>query len=197
MKKNIIYIFVSVIVFSCQPILRTVTGIKKPKIESFESIKDYIENNNLPIETSRNLFLSSNDDYKKLSKLRDSLFRLPDIYLFNKSGWFLEENLFCLSLKKQSINKLDNNYFNQIFKTDSIISKTKKITYLEKFLITSEKENVIFDNESDIAIILWAKFLGDKKNSKHIIESKRSLEDVDNTISIYYLNIDTLDFWDE
>ncbi len=197
MKKYYSLIFIITIIIGCQPILRTVTGIKKPKVESFNTILNYIETNKLPIDKSKNFYLSSSVDYKRLSKLRDTFFRLPDIYLFNKKGEFLEENLYCLSLKKQNKNKSEMNYFSKIYKTDSIISQSKKIDYLEKFLINSEQEKAVFARDTAIAIILWAKFLGDKKNLKHIVESKRSLEEADNLIKIYYLNIDTLESWKE
>ena len=198
MKKKSFLVLSLILAFaSCQPLLRTVTGIKKPKTESINSIEDYIDSNSLPIDKSKNFYLSSSDDYKKLSKFRDTLFRLPDIYLFKKSGEFLEENLFCLSIKNQNKNNSETNYFNDIYKVDSIISETKNIQYLEQFLINSKNNKAVFNKEKDIAIILWAKFLGDKKNFKHIVNSKNKLKDVNNPINIYYLNIDTLEFWGE
>lgn len=195
MKKIFVIIF-TILILGCQPILRTVTGIKKPTVENINTIENYIKETNLNIDNTRNFYLSSFDDYKKLSKLRDTLFRLPDIYLFKKSGHFIEENLFCFSLKSQANKKSNENYYNYIYEVDSLVSEDKNIQFLEEFLVTSKNENVIFDKKNDIAIILWAKFLGDKRNLKHIENSKKTIEESDLDINIYYLNIDTMDFWE-
>jgi len=197
MKKKFPILIITLLILGCQPILRTVTGIKKPKIESINSIENYIDEINLPIAKSKNFYLSENSDYKKLSIFRDTLFRLPDIYLFNTSGAFLEENLYCLTLKSQNKVNSETNYFNEIYKVDSIVSKNKDIKILEEFLINSDKKSVLFKKNKNIALILWAKFLGNKKNLKHIINSKKRLEDASNPIDIYYLNIDTLENWEE
>ena len=197
MRKYIYLIFIIPILIGCQPILRTITGIKKPKVENFNSIENYIETKNLPINKNKNYYLSSNDDLKKLLKLRDTLFQLPDVYLFNKEGAFLDESSLCLYSKYQNKDNSEINYFNKIYNVDSIVSQSKKVFYLEELLTNSKGENAVFAKDTNIAIILWAKFLGGKRNLKHITESKRSLEESENPISLYYLNVDALESWEE
>jgi len=196
MKKYILTFITITIIIGCQPILRNISGIKKPQEESFTTLEKYIEEQNIPIELEKSYYLSSNDDYKKLSKFRDSLFRLPDIYLFNKSGKFLEENQFCLSIKNQVKNNEQKNYFDEIFLVDSIISINKDIKMLNSFIIGSDGKNANIGDNNNIAIILWAKFLGNKKNLKHINDSKKQLMKTNDSILIYYLNIDTFESWE-
>lgn len=196
--KNYIVLSLAVITFftSCQPILRTVTGIKKPEVESYKSIENYIHENNLPIKIDENYFLTKNEDYKSLAKFRDSLFRLPDIYLFNKQGQFIEENQYCTSLKIELSDKPNQNYYEKILKIDSLQSKEKTIKNLEILMNDKNGEKIILNSNENIAIVLWAKFLG-KKNKKFLNDTKQQLENTDENINIYFLNIDTLESWEE
>ena len=189
-------ILLSIIFLGCQPILRGITGIKKPQVESYKSIDEYISDNNLPIDSDKSLFLSKKADYKNLSNLRGEMFRLPDIYLFNSKGQFIEENNFCMALKTELKNNPNENYYKEIFRVDSLISHEKTIKDLESILIKSNGAKVNLNQDNNIAVILWAKFLN-RKNKKHIINAKEQLENSDNSVSIYYLNIDELETWKE
>ena len=122
--KNTLTILIILLFISCQPILRTVTGIKKPIVENRETIKTFIINNKIPIDTSKLYYLSEQADYKKLAKFRDSLFRLPDVYLFNESGVFINETMLCLS--NRSNDAYEKNYYSEIFEVDSLLNKRIK-----------------------------------------------------------------------
>lgn len=196
MRKSIFFAILLMLVIACQPVLRTVTGIKKPQVESFESLNEFILENDLKIEPSNSLYLSGKEDYKQLSRLRDSFFRLPDIYLFDKNGFYFEENQFCIGLKAKMKSEEKGNYYNIIIQEDSLISYNKSVHDLFPILLDSEKQKFSHNKNKYLAIVLWAKFLGVKKNKKFLTDANNQLNQLDVPIDIFYLNIDVLDFWD-
>lgn len=189
-------ILVMVLVFlSCQPVLRTVTGIKKPQVESIHSLKKYIQEESLPIDLAHNFYLSAYTAYQDVAIFRDSLFRLPDTYLFNKKGGFVEETQMCLVKKKE--DDLEANYYDMILEDQELQFNEKSISQLEGFIIDQHGDSVRFPENQNIAIVLWAKFMGSKKNRKILKTSNQQLKDSNKNIQIYYLNIDMLDSWPE
>ncbi|NIK91668.1 hypothetical protein GZ212_05845 [Mangrovimonas sp. CR14] len=180
---------------SCQPVLRTVAGIKKPKVESIHSLEQYIQKESLPIGFANSLYLSGYYGYNDLAIFRDSLFRLPDTYLFNKKGGFVEETQMCLVKKKDE--GLATNYYDMIFEDSMLQFNAKSISQLEGFIIDQHGESVRFPENQNIAIVLWAKFMGSKKNRKVLETSNQQLKDSNKNIQIYYLNLDMLDSWPE
>jgi len=167
--KNILTILIIFLCISCQPTLRMVTGIKKPKIENKETIKTFIFDNKIPIDTSKLYYLSEQADYKKLAKFRDSLFRLPDVYLFNENGVFIDETMLCLSNRNRSNDNYDKNYYSEIFEADSLINRDKELLFLSSFIVNEDGINKpIKIKNGKTAVVLWSKFLGKKKELKSI-----------------------------
>ncbi|WP_053971072.1 hypothetical protein [Mangrovimonas sp. ST2L15] len=189
-------ILVMVLVFlSCQPVLRTVTGIKKPQVESIHSLKKYIQEESLPVDLAHNFYLSAYTAYQDLAIFRDSLFRLPDTYLFNKNGGYVEETQMCLVKKKEDDS--DANYYDMILEDQELQFNEKSISQIEGFIIDQHGDSVRFPENQNIAIVLWAKFMGSKKNRKILKTSNQQLKDSNKNIQIYYLNLDMLNFWPE
>jgi len=194
--KNILTILIIFLCISCQPTLRMITGIKKPKIENKETIKTFIFDNKIPIDTSELYYLSEEADYKKLAKFRDSLFRLPDVYLFNENGVFIDETMLCLSNRNRSNDNYDKNYYSEIFEADSLINRDKELLFLSSFIVNEDGINKpIKIKNGKTAVVLWSKFLGKKRTKKHIFNVTQDIKASSLAINVIYLNIDAMDFW--
>ena len=179
---------------ACQPTLRVITGIKKPQVENVERLEQYLADQNLQVEPEKSFYLPDEASFYGLTMFRDSLYRLPDVYLFNSAGEFLEENQLCLTTRSKEPRVDQLNYFSSIFQVDSILSKKLAKSDLERFMVNAKGEKVKLP-EGKTAVILWSKFLGDKINRKHIIGTREQILKADQNIEIVYLNLDIQESW--
>ena len=192
--KVLYIILVFLILTSCQPTLRAITGIKKPRVENVERLEQYLAAQNLQVEPEKSFYLPDKASFDGLRIFRDSLFRLPDIYLFNSAGEFLEENQLCLNTRSQDPEVGQPNYFSSIFQVDSIQSGKLTKVDLERLMVNSDGEKVNLP-QGKTAVILWARYMGDKMNRKHLTGTRQQIINSDQNIQIVYLNLDVQESW--
>lgn len=192
--SSVLFLGTILLLAACQPTLRVITGIKKPRVENVERIENYLAEQKLVDDPERNFYLPDEASFYGLRIFRDSLYRLPDVYLFNSAGEFLEENQLCLTTRSKEPRVDQLNYFSNIFQVDSILSKKLAKSDLERFMVNAKGEKVKLP-EGKTAVILWSKFLGDKINRKHIIGTREQIMNSDQNIAVFYLNLDIQENW--
>ena len=101
-----------------------------------------------------------------------------------------------LCLSNRSNDAYEKNYYSKIFEVDSLLNKENKgFLFLNSLLVDDLGNKVSIKTNKKTAVILWAKFLGKKRNKKHIYSANQDIKDSDLPINIIYLNIDAMDFW--
>jgi hypothetical protein len=177
---------------------------KEPKIENYNSLKEYIEKEELPIPLEKSLFLKNFDDFeefaffRKYNVKRKKLNKLlrPDVYLFNSSWQLIDDNaLGGCYIDRSEFNNRD--YYKEIINENELITKgpDNQICSLEliKDNLTDYKGNPVFpfkENKPCI-LILWAKNKANVKTTKFLIEyNKYLIKNSKTEVDIFYLNVD-------
>lgn len=174
---------------SCQQIAKMATGFKNPKIENTNSIKTFMEENEL--DKGINLMSKDKKSYVQLLSIFNK--KLPEAVLFDRNGDELlyKENaescnagLFKIlpslmpesTLKKgeHNLTKLINNY------TTPLSGTLPQVDGVADFYL----------------VINWAKFVG-KKNKDHVLEWEKLAQNNSKTkIKVIKLNMDFREGWD-
>jgi len=187
-------LFLIIMLSSCGPTLRVLSGFKDPRVESRESIKQYLTENKFDLETY----------FLKVEKKRDSteifnrfLFGFnSDVYLFHaKTGdkyCFLgtEE---CSGVQMQEAFKnFDENYSPC---TDESEPKLKDFLSI---LVNQNGETIEANSLPETEFYLfqtWNTYVESKKRFKESLIWLDKLEKSSDKIAIIYVNTDILDDW--
>lgn len=189
--RKIVFVLIILSFISCDRIVKTLNGEKSPQIENTDSLKEFVEKNEMLIDLDKNLFLRDVKAYKKLMNSglcyvdKDLLIIAYGVILFDRNwdGVNYQDAQACL------VDEL---------KADSLLSKNHRIVEASNNL--SEFSEVFVDkngrlsfpfimNNQPVAIVLWAKYKGEMwgKETNTII---RELENSKENYDIYFLNLD-------
>ncbi len=176
------------ILHSCQPIAKTMYGIKNPKVETIESVDKYLRSIQSPSEN--NIYCKDFAAYQTVLNLFEK--SLPEAILFNSNG-------------KMLTYKRNNQDCNAgLFETIPGLSKNSNLPVLESndietfiaFLVDRNGLKIQNLPEADYFLFInWAKFMG-KLNKDHV----KAWEDLagknENTkIAVYKINMGIMESW--
>ena len=176
--------------YSCNPIMKTIYGIKDPQVETKESLNKYM--NSISMGSENNLVVNKKgkynivlDDFKKI---------IPESVLFDSTG------------KRLTYKKEEQDCNAGLFATIPELTinsslKEEKGSNLEEF-----KSNLIYlDNEKSVGnlpkadfylFISWARFVG-KLNKDHVKVWEKLAKDNPNAkIIVFKVNMDMQKRWE-
>lgn len=173
-----------IVLTSCQPVLRLITGAKKPKLETKASLINWLEENEIPYNMERILYVDKDD----LEETMREVARIPLVLIFNKDKILLNNPSFCLPQINDSINYVDRliefNSSNHFLKSD-----TKMFHFFENKLKPYTEKDFKLTVENDyLVLIFWSKYMGKKMNLK-LIPLLHSIENRGN-LNYYLVNMD-------
>lgn len=176
----------------CNAIGKVLYGVKKPKVESKESIISFLEKKKLSTE---NVFCVDMADFKPTLLLTKN--KIPDVLIFNKKGEYLPygEEWACNASAFDFIEKLN----------DTTVYKTTDLTTLDNLLgkfhhlggseLTSETLSNI-KSSNFVVVAFWTKWSG-KLNKTKIREWETQAKNNTKTkITFVKLNLDMQDWWE-
>lgn len=178
---------------SCKNVMQLYYGVKKPKVESVNSIRKYINKNN---KSSINYELIFFESINSLQNFGDNFGKsfIPDAFFFNTKGEYVkyEKNATeCNAYVDDFILDLQN-----IDLQDSNSRIT--LSLIRELLVTESNTKIVFPKETIIIILSFAKYIG-KVNHSHSFTWINTLNKVNNegglNLKIYMLDADLMNFW--
>jgi hypothetical protein len=186
---RIIIIAIVISTSSCKQFIMLRYGIKKPKIETPESILAYSEKFGLD---PNNVYVFK-DTISYFQILRDSVFKknaLSTIF-FNRSGYLIFD-------KKNNSCQWSGGAFLNHYVKDSVysIDTTHQINSLfQKIIPLKSEEKHQGTEDYDLTVVsIWAKFIG-KYNERLFCVSEVAQTRQDLNIRFVFLNVDMLKEW--
>jgi len=189
MKKTraLLTFLVVILLSSCQPLLRTVWGVKEPKYESEADLKAYLHASVLSPEYS---FTLDSLNWNEVFYAKDRTF--PDLLLFDSAGNQIPEKGLCVPYSQDFIDTLISIHQKNFIKTNSL----KTFGDFEKMFRDYTGHKVSIDDNSRYkAIVIWAVFLGKRKGLKQLKKVVYLVKHSKYPITIYFLNVDFQTYW--
>ena len=181
--------------FSCKKILLAQYGVKQPKIESYASLSNFLEKQDI---RTKELYGFA-DTTAFYAKLRMDGFSAPESYFFNKNGYFVPYKPAAKSCNASVSPFLDNMATNfNTLPCDSSRHLTRELGYLVN-LKTQQKVRLTDLPESDVYVVMYcAKYIG-KVNKEKIWDWLAHIETIQSKtkfkITPILVSADYLDFW--
>lgn len=201
MKKKIVLGLITLITMSFNIDIKKDNNSKQ---ENYESLKKYVEKNNLQIDLEKTLFLKKKADFNNIAIFKEfnyykkniNKFSIPDVFLFNNNSVLIDEN----ALGGCIIDR-PSNYYTEIFKKNKILinKNNNKQCNLEDLnqILYDYKGNLVFPFKKDkpCLIFIWAKNKTSFNSlNDYINYTVTSLKGSNKDIDFYFLNVDEYSF---
>lgn len=190
MKKQLLLLVCIMLFASCKPVLKTLYGIKNPKLTTKEVAQNFLDKKKIE---GKVLYYKDAESYI----LAQKTITLPDAQFFNKEGALVEfrktasECTNDVTVFLEGLNELE----------DLPLKKGMDLATLLKFT-TDEKGNAVQPNaDADMtAVINWATYMG--RLNKTVFEWVEVLQQIEKehkniNVDYYLLNLDMLESWED
>lgn len=185
---TVLIILFSITLSSCQTIAKKMYGIKKPQVETVESVEEYLSSINL--QSDNNFYCKNFVTYKTVLKEFEN--SLPEAVLFNSEG-------------KKLIYKKNNQDCNAgLFETIPGLTINSKLQLVDSINISTFIAYLVDRNDSSIIafpkadyhlFINWAKYMG-KLNKDHVkVWEELANKNQNSKIKVYKINMDIMKSW--
>ena len=188
MKKNkILLILTLIFLSSCNLVLKTLYGVKKPKIETEKSLKDYLKRKGINAD---NIYAVNKDDYVKIIK---QIKNIPEILVFDKNGNNIKykETKQCNAKAFDFIETLSKNtsfIYNDSLKLNDYLKK------LKDFSGNPVKYNKKFNTDFYL-FIFWTRYIG-RLNKDHVkVWETKANNNKNAKIEVIKVNLDQQKWW--
>lgn len=188
MKKILVFITVIFLLQSCESVMKTIKGVKKPKIETYLTTQKYLLKNH--IDTTRLVYFKNLNSFGYASKKK--LLDVPNVLFFDKSGFFVDYKKSPTDCNAKVGGFIHDLETFQFMKSDS----TKTISDIKK-LIVSPNKNLKFENSDITVFITWTKWSG-ALNREKTFDWVRLLDEAKRkgvSVNYYLLNCDFQENW--
>lgn len=197
MRVTILLAFSLILVVntSCKRLILMQYGVKQPKIESNSSITEFLVKKDMDVKD----VLCFRDTVAMSQRILDEGLSMPEVYFYNKNGYFVAYKAAAVSCSASASPFLDNlaDNFNTLpFDTSRHISKEFRRLYRLK---NQSVVNIDDFEKSDVYVVMYfVKYIGklnkesiwDWLNHIKLIESKTKFK-----ITPILVSGDYMDFW--
>ena len=175
---------------SCQPVLKLLLGIKKPQLETPESLENHLSNTlfTKSICQENIWFLKNQTAYEKSIVFID---RLPSYLIVRPDGVVMDRGTSCFNPTQNEFDIIIDNAENQ-----AIYSEFDFNTISDCYTnVKGESlKSVYQDSNNYRVIVIWAKYFSKKMNKK-LADLLKSIEDSKHPIDVIFLNSDGMENW--
>lgn len=189
MKKKIITVVFCSLFFSCKSTLKTIKGIKDPKIETYSATQKYLYKKDM--DTARVVYFKDFNSFAQASKKR--LLQVPNALFFDKDGNFVDYRKSATDCNAKVDDFIqDLNTFNEAKK-----DTTKTIADLKQLVVAANK-NLLSEKPGEITVfITWARFAGtlNKEKAFDWVKLLEAAKQKGISVNYYLLNCDFQENW--
>ena len=185
--KKLIIILIAFNFFSCMSVKKLISGVKNPKIESKESIINYLKKNK--IETKH---VAALKDVKEFSEMFQQDLSFPNFLIFNKEGKLInpDQKKKCVSDVNQFMQTLDALNSDVLKRNDS---EDIKLNFIRSRIVDLDGNNFELEENDFFMVCVWAKFMG-KGTTRKVKKYVDAANKKDN-LSFVLLTFDPQEFW--
>jgi len=175
----------------CSLVVKTLYGVKKPKVETETSLLAYLEKKELSTE---HIFSVPMESFKAVLSLTNN--KIPDVLIFNKNGeympygdeWACNANAFTFI---QNLNATTTYKTTDLTILDSLLQELRN---LDGTSLSLETIDLIKDGDF-VAVALWAKWTGKLNKTKVREWEQQARENNNSKIVFVKLNVDLQPWW--
>ncbi len=187
--RIILFFLLVCLIGSCQTVLRSVWGVKKPKYETETSLKNYLTEADLSFMYSYTL---DSLDWSKVFYNKERTF--PDLLLFDSLGNQIPQKGMCIPYSQNFVDTLIAIHQRNFVKTNEL----RKFQDFKKMFRDSLGNKVMVKNSGGYkAIIIWAVFIGKRKGLRQLKKIIFYVNHSQYHIVPYFLNVDLQSYWKE
>ena len=190
--RKLILLFVTASLFaSCNPIMKTIAGVKTPKFTTTETAQKYLTKKGIQ---GKDVYLKSLTDW---SKVVNGGIKIPAAVFFNREGQQVEFR----ATAKECVNDVTV-FLGNIDTIDTLpVKEGMTLNQLLQHVADSNGKPITIDSNADaIVFINWATYMG--KLNKTVFEWTDIIQKIPDTgsklkVDYYLLNFDLLKHWED
>lgn len=190
MKKTLVLLTTIILLTGCTPILKTVYGIKNPKLTTTEKTQNHLTKKGIQ---GKPVYFKSAKDLVTIMKNDVSI---PDAVFFNSKGQQVEFR----ATAKECVNDVTV-FLGNINMIDTLpVKKGTTLNQLVQNIADSNGKPVTIDKNADaIVFINWSTYMG--KLNTTVFEWTDIIQKIPNSSNVkvdyYLLSFDLLDHWED
>ncbi len=185
--RTILFLLIVCFISSCQPLLRGVWGVKKPKYETEESLRSYLKEADLSFI---HCYTLDSLDWSKVFYNKERTF--PDLLLFDTMGNQIPQKGLCIPYSQNFVDALIDIHQRNFVKTNEL----RTFQDFEKMFRDCMGNSVMVKNSNNYrAIIIWAVFIGKRKGLRQLKKIIYYVNHSHYHITPYFLNVDLQSYW--
>jgi hypothetical protein len=169
---------------SCTFLIKKMYRVKKPKLETVESLTKYLSKNKY--DASKLILLKDPEAFKQFLKINNGV---PNAMFFNKRGEFVD-----FRKSPEDCNGKINEFIGSVEEINEASNEnTLKLNEINQLL-----SNKIIETGEITIVMTWAVYIGklNKKKSFEWIELIKQAQQKGVKINYYLLNCDILESWE-
>lgn len=182
------WLLVCVFFWSCTGVVKTLYGVKEPKIEPAESLNSYLSEVGVG-DTANSYYCKDTAALYAIFKFSGGV---PDILAFAANGASVtykanEEQ--CNGMVSEFIAKKEN--------FTSVASDVKDSSWLkfQNLIVPIHITNKTSGLKQGVVYIIWAKWIGRKLNKQKTVSWVNEIKSSNSNVTVAFLNVDFIKQW--
>lgn len=190
MKKLIFILTTIILLTGCTPVLKTLYGIKNPKLTTTEKTKGFLNKKNIE---GKDIYFKN---AKYFAKAANASFQIPGAVFYNKNG----QEVVFKNTAKECTNDITL-FIENISTINTLPTKEGlNLNELLQYVVDSNGNSITVDKDADaIVFINWSTYMG--KLNKTVFEWTDIIQKMPKNSNVkvdyYLLSFDLLDKWED
>jgi len=190
MRKLLVFLTALILLTGCTPVLKTLYGIKNPKLTTTEKTKEFLSKKNI----GRKDIYFKNAKY--FAKTANASFKIPGAVFYNRNG----QEVVFRNTAKECTNDITL-FIENISTLNTLPTKEGlHLNELLQYVVDSNGNSIAIDKDADaIVFINWSTYMG--KLNKTVFEWTDIIQKIPKNSNVkvdyYLLSFDLLEKWED
>ena len=190
MKKLLFTLTTIILLTGCTPVIKTLYGIKNPKLTTTEKTKEFLSKKNIE---GKDIYFKN---AKCFAKTANASFQIPGAVFYNRNG----QEVVFRNTAKECTNDITL-FLENITAINTLPTKEGlKLNELLQYVVDSNGNSITINKDADaIVFINWSTYMG--KLNKTVFEWTDIIQKMPNDsnakVDYYLLSFDILEKWED